>query len=155
MKIYKLSIISLILFTGCNSYVIQNFIGTPTTHLDTYNKYYQTKTKIFDPDYLKKVRSYLYKNEADIYKQTETSLYVRNLQNIFQHALRTTSVKLDFSQKNGTINIISKNLELAEYLKDTLVQNITEQSIINIENENKDNNNAKKTQENSLDNINS
>lgn len=134
MKISHILLICLMLFSGCKSYFIQNFIGNPTTDLDRYTNHSEIKTDKYEPTILfQKVRSYLYKNEADVYKKTETILYVRNLGKIFKHTLNTTTIKLDFSQKDGTIILTSKNLELVEYLKDTLIQKLQEQDVKNEE----------------------
>jgi len=123
------------LFIGCNSYIIQNIIGNPTKHLDTYNKNF-TVILEYKPDYVfSKLKSYFYENQADVYKVEQfvensknskgSKIYVRNLSKIFKNVNITTDLCLNIvadknDDKNTVVKIVSLNYELAEYLKDVL-----------------------------------
>jgi len=117
-----------LIFSGCNSYIVQDIIGKPTKHLDNYNKNFIVLVE-YNPDYVyNKLKAYFYRNQSDIYKTYKTNedfrIYVRNLAKIFRNVNTTTGLYLNISKDNNSefaiIKIVSMNYELAEYFNDTI-----------------------------------
>ena len=138
----NLSIFILILFPflicciGCSPvYVIQDIIGNPTKHLDTYNKNFVVLVE-YQPDYVfTKLKSYFYANQSDVYKIEKklkyAKIYARNLGKIFKNVNITTDLYLNISldEKTGltAIKIVSLNYELAEYFNDVVKEILQEE----------------------------
>jgi hypothetical protein len=115
-------------FSGCNSYILQDIIGNPTKHLDTYSKNFVVLLE-YKPEYVyNKLKAYLNTNQCNIYKTQKISknskIYARNLVKIFKNVNITTDILFDISLDEkanmAEIKIVSLNYELAEYFGDVL-----------------------------------
>lgn len=126
MKLKKNLFIFFVFFIfGCSRYSIENFIGTPKAHLenDSVENFILVKSKLDQVTVYNKLKTYLYKNQADIYSQDKISyIYVRNLVKIYKNCSNTSDMYIqilrDEKDKTTLVKFNSLNRELAEFFAD-------------------------------------
>lgn len=134
-------IIFVFLFISCSRYSIENFIGNPKSHLekDSKENFTLAKSKLDQATVYMKLKTYLYKNQADIYSQNKISyMYVRNLVKIYKNCSNTSDMYIQVSRDEKAeitlVKFTSLNRELAEFFADKF------EDILNFDNNSKKSN---------------